>query len=352
VSVLIEYWWLLLLVLAISITLTAALRAYALARGMLDVPNDRSSHSTPTPRGGGVAIVGAFLLGTLVLWAKGTIPSALAVAVVGGGGIVAIVGFLDDHGHVAARWRLLAHFSAAAWVLFWMGGAPLLDVPGGAIDLGWIGVALCTLYLVWMLNLYNFMDGIDGIAAVEAVTVAVCAGVLDLWVLSANAAAISSTTLMAFLLAAAVLGFLVWNFPPAKIFMGDAGSGFLGLTLGTLSLLSTWQAPILFWCWVILLGVFVVDATVTLFHRLARRKKLYEAHRSHAYQHASRTLGTHKTVTMAVAVINLLWLFPLAGAVAQGLIGGPTGILIAYPPLVVLALHYKAGVEEVQRQPT
>jgi Fuc2NAc and GlcNAc transferase len=343
------YWWLTLLVLAISVALTAGLRAYALAHSVLDVPNDRSSHSTPTPRGGGVAIVIAFLFGVLVLWINGTIPAASAIALMGSGTVVALAGFLDDHGHIAARWRLLIHFFAAAWALYWMGGAPLLYVPGGAIDLGWVGIGLCTLYLVWMLNLYNFMDGIDGIAGVEAVSVSACAGILGLWVFPASPVTMAPTALLAFLLAAAALGFLVWNFPPAKIFMGDAGSGFLGLTLGVLSLLSAWQAPVLFWCWVILLGVFVVDATVTLFRRLARRKKLYEAHRSHAYQYASRKLGAHKPVTVAIAVINILWLFPLAAAVAAGFINGLVGILIAYAPLVALVLHFKAGAEELQR---
>ena len=262
---------------------------------------------------------------------------------------MAAVGFRDDHGHIAARWRLLAHFSAAGWSLFWINGAPPLDVSGGAIDLGWLGIGLCALYLVWLLNLYNFMDGIDGIAGVEAVTVSVCAGVLGLWALPASPVTMAPIALGAFLLAAAALGFLVWNLPPARIFMGDAGSGFLGLTLGVLSLLSAWQAPVLFWCWVILLGVFVVDATVTLLRRLVRRKKLYEAHRSHAYQFASRKLGTHKPVTVAVAMINFLWLFPLAGAVAIGLINGPVGLLIAYVPLLGLALHFKAGADELQQ---
>ncbi len=343
------YWWLGVLVFAISVVLTASLRGYALAHSVLDVPNDRSSHSAPTPRGGGIAIVIAFLLGVLIVWAGGAIPASPAIALLGSGGIVALVGFLDDHGHIAARWRLLAHFSAAGWALFWMGGAPPLDIPGGAIDLGWLGIALCAVYLVWLLNLYNFMDGIDGIAGVEAVTVSVCAGVLGLWALPASTVAIGPIALVAFLLAAAALGFLVWNFPPAKIFMGDAGSGFLGLTLGVLSLLSAWQAPVLFWCWTILLGVFVVDATITLLRRLIRRKTLYEAHRSHAYQFASRKLGTHKPATVVVALINILWLFPLAAAVAAGFINGPVGVLIAYAPLLGLALYFKAGAEELQR---
>lgn len=342
------YWWLVLLVFAASAILTAVVRSYALEHRVLDLPNSRSSHSVPKPRGGGVAIVVAFLASVLILWLDDAVTASVAISVVGSGGMVAVVGFLDDHRHVAAAWRLLAHFAAAGWALYWMGGAPLLDVPGGARDLGWIGIGLCGFYLVWMLNLYNFMDGIDGIAGVEAASVAACAGALSLWHLPAGMAV---QGLLAFLLAAAASGFLLWNFPPAKIFMGDAGSGFLGLTLGSLSLVAAWQSPVLFWCWVILLGVFVVDATVTLFRRLARRRKLYEAHRSHAYQHATWKLGRHAPVTVAVGAINLLWLCPIAAVVAVGLLSGVIGVVIAYAPLLALALYLEAGSEGYRSEP-
>lgn len=150
------------------------------------------------------------------------------------------------------------------------------------------------------------------------------------------------------LLLAAVAGFLCWNFPPARIFMGDAGSGFLGLMLGLLSIQAAWINPDFFWAWLILLGVFVVDATLTLLRRLARRQKLYEAHRSHAYQYASRKYGGHRSVTIAVGVINLLWLLPLAMLVGLGYVDGSFGLLVAYAPLISLAFHFKAGAAEVQ----
>ena len=320
-------------------------RAYALAHRVLDIPNERSSHLIPTPRGGGVAIVISFSIGVLVLWSFGGISVQAMLALLGASGIVALVGFIDDHAPIAAHWRFLAHFSAAAWVLYWI-GTPLLDLPEGAVNLGGIGVVLCTLYLVWMLNLYNFMDGIDGIAGIEAITVTLSGAALSMYFVVPPSS--SGSVVVALLTAAAALGFLVWNFPPAKIFMGDAGSGFLGILMGTLSLMAGLEAPVLFWSWVILLGVFVVDATVTLFRRLARRQRLYEAHRSHAYQFASRRLGSHRPVSLMVGLINLCWLLPIAWIVAAGTISGVVGVLIAYVPLVGLAWYLKAGAAELQ----
>lgn len=326
----------------LSWLLTGALRRYALARRLLDHPNERSSHTVPTPRGGGVAIVVSFCAGVLALLATGHLQPRAAWALLGAGIGVAIVGFVDDHRHIAARWRLLAHFAAAAWALVWLGGLPALPLAGTAIDFGTVGSALAAVLLVWSLNLYNFMDGIDGIAGTEAITVA-APGAALWWFVTGSVDAV-----VPLLLAAAALGFLLWNLPLARIFMGDAGSGFLGMTFGVLAVWSAQQQPQLFWVWLILLGVFVVDATVTLLRRLWRRERVYQAHRSHAYQYAARVHGGHRPVTLAVAAINLLWLAPVAGLVAFGVIDGFLGFAIAYAPLVALAYRYKAGAKELQ----
>ena len=336
----------LLLLLAttlLSLLLTGLLRRYALARNLLDHPNARSSHKLPTPRGGGVAIVLSFLSGLpLLVWA-GAMPWRDGVGLLGAGVLVALVGFVDDHGHIAARWRLLAHFVAASWALVWIGGLPPLTMFGVVVDAGWLAQVLATLYLVWLLNLYNFMDGIDGLAGVEAI--AACGGAALLCVLEATTDAAWSAPI---LLLAAVSGFLCWNFPPARIFMGDVGSGFLGLMLGVLSIQAAWVNPAFFWAWLILLGVFVVDATLTLLRRIVRRQKPYEAHRSHAYQYAARKYGAHRSVTLAVGAINLLWLLPLALLVGLGYVEGMVGVLLAYAPLVCLAIRFKAGAAELQ----
>lgn len=306
-----------------------------MSRQLMDRPNERSSHSAPTPRGGGIAIVVAFLASLLMV---DGVPVAAVVALVGGGAGVAAVGFVDDHGHIAARWRLLAHFSCAAWILYWT-GIPQFEWMGVAVDVGSIAAVLAALYLVWMLNLYNFMDGIDGLAGAEAVTVGV-GGTTICWVTGMQQ---TGDIGLPVLLAAAALGFLAWNFPRAKIFMGDAGSGFLGLMLGAFSLQAAVARPVLLWCWLVLLGVFIVDATMTLIRRLLRGERIYEAHRSHAYQHASRECGTHHPVTLVVVVLNMFWLLPWAMAIASGRIDGVVGLVAAYIPLVALALRFKAG---------
>ncbi|SER65640.1 MraY family glycosyltransferase [Halopseudomonas bauzanensis] len=330
------YWWLMALV-GVSWFLTRSLRRYALSRSLIDIPNARSSHSIPTPRGGGVAIVLAYLAVLPVVGYEGWLSWPMVIGLMGAGAWVAVIGFLDDHGHIAARWRLLAHFMGAAWLLAWLPELPRLAIAGTSFDLGLIGYLLAALMLVWLLNLYNFMDGIDGIASVEAITV--CAGGALLYAL------LGMPMLAAppLLLAGAVAGFLVWNFPPARIFMGDAGSGFLGVVLGGLALQAAWVAPQLLWAWLILLGVFVLDATFTLLRRLMRGDKVYEAHRSHAYQYASRQYGAHLPVTMAVLAINILWLLPWACVVALGYIDGLLALLIAYLPLALLAVRFNAG---------
>jgi len=331
-------WWLLPAVAGVSLFLTGALRRYALARSLMDIPNDRSSHSVPTPRGGGVAIVLSFLAALPLL--VGVLPWSVMWALLGAGAWIAMVGFLDDHGHIAARWRLLAHFIGAGWALGWLGGLPPLVIFGYDLELDWLGYALAAFYLVWLLNLYNFMDGIDGIASVEAICV--CLSGALLYLLQGEGA----VALVPLLLAVAVAGFLFWNFPPARIFMGDAGSGFLGIALGILSLQAAWVAPQLLWSWLILLGVFIVDATWTLFCRLLRGDKVYEAHRSHAYQQASRLFGRHLPVTLAVGALNLFWLLPIALWVGLGGMDGALGLLVAYLPLMWLAVRFKAGEQE------
>jgi Fuc2NAc and GlcNAc transferase len=330
-------WWLVPLVAVVSLCLTAALRRYALNRQIIDIPNARSSHSVPTPRGGGVAIVLSFLACLPLLSWLTPLTAADLLSIGGAGTLIAIIGFMDDHGHIAARWRLLGHFLAAAWALVWIGGMPPLQVLGQSLDLHWFGGIFAALYLVWMLNLYNFMDGIDGIASVEAITVCLSAAMLS------TIAGVSHLAIMPVLLAAAVGGFLYWNFPPARIFMGDAGSGFLGIVLGILSLQAGWQSSDLFYCWLILLGVFVTDASFTLCRRLIRGDKVYEAHRSHAYQFASREYGKHLPVTLAVAALNLFWLLPVALCVLVFGLDGAIGLVVAYLPLVLLAARFRAG---------
>ncbi len=324
-----------------SFLLTGGLRRYALSRSLLDIPNERSSHGIPTPRGGGLGLVLSFLIGMIVLFLAGALPSPFFWALLGAGGWTAFIGWLDDRGSFPIHLRLVGHFLAAGWALAWLGGLPSLPVFGLEIDLGMTGHLLAAVYLVWLLNLYNFMDGIDGIAGIEAVTVCLGAAILSL--LSGSDPGFG---ILSLLLASAVVGFLFWNFPRARIFLGDAGSGFLGLVLGILSIQAAWTLPELFWSWVVLLGTFVVDATVTLLRRALRREKIFQAHSSHAYQHAARKHRAHVPVSLAFGGINLLWLLPMAALIAIGLLDGVLGVIIAYTPLVWAAYYFKAGIED------
>lgn len=324
----------------VSVLLTWGLRRYALARGLLDMPNSRSSHTIATPRGGGLAVVTAFLLGVVVLTTVGWLPARLAVALFAAGAIAAAVGFWDDHASLSARTRLVTHFLAAGVALSALGGMPALQLMGFVVLSGWPAQVFGALLIVWMLNLYNFMDGIDGIAGTEAVTV--CVG----GALVSQIAGHPAAALVCLLLGAASAGFLVWNFPPAKIFMGDVGSGFLGAIFGILVVDTAQQSSSLLVSWLILLGAFIVDATVTLLRRLLRREHVHLAHRSHAYQHAARALGAHLPVTLAFGAINLFWLTPLAIAVAAGWLPGEVGLGIAWLPLAAAALRWRAGMPE------
>ena len=280
-----------------SAGLAGLARRYALAHALVDVPNERSSHSVPTPRGGGLAIALVVLVGVGLLATTGQVGPRVAVALGGGGALVAAVGWLDDRRGLSARMRLVVHVAAAIWTVVWLRGMPQLSVGEGAVSLGFAGALLAILGIVWSTNLYNFMDGIDGVAAAEAATVGVVGALL-------LARREPSLALIAVLLAAAAAGFLVWNWPPARLFMGDVGSGFLGFFFGGLAVASenTHALPALLW--LLLLGPFFIDATVTLLRRMARGERWYAAHRTHAYQRAAQAGWSHRRVTAAVVGLS------------------------------------------------
>jgi Fuc2NAc and GlcNAc transferase len=210
---------------------TGLVRRHALQHAMLDIPNPRSSHDVPTARGGGLAIVFTFVLCLLLLLFLRLLDINTVAALVAGGGAVAVVGYLDDRNVLRARVRFGVHLIAAIWVVGLVGG--LADHSLRIFGLHGIvaGSVIAILALAWMTNLFNFMDGIDGIAASEAVFIAAAGA----WLGWRQGADIGMT--MALLsLAGATAGFLIWNWPPARIFMGDVGSGFLGFSLAALAL--------------------------------------------------------------------------------------------------------------------
>jgi Fuc2NAc and GlcNAc transferase len=324
--------------------LTSLVRTRALARQVVDVPNERSSHSVPTPRGGGVAIVVSFSLGVVGhrIGSDLSIDWPALAALLLSGLIVAAIGYIDDVRGVPSRMRLAVHVVSAGVFLVGLGGIPLVPVLGHEFDLLWLGPCLAMVFIVGSLNFFNFMDGIDGIASLQAITVSL-GGALCWWLATGN-----DHWIVPVLLAACTAGFLVWNFPPARIFMGDSGSGFLGMALGGMALWAGHDHPPLFWAWFTLMGVFIVDPWVTLVRRMRRGGRFDEAHRSHAYQYAARRFGAHRPVSLAVAAINIVWLLPLALLISTGALDGVVGVLIGYAPLVLLAFRLKAGASDQQ----
>lgn len=315
----------------------ALVRRYAMHR-LLDLPNERSSHARPTPRGGGLGLTVAHLLGMLAASALQLVPGRLTAALLWGGSLVALIGFLDDHGHVRAPLRLGCHFLAFALAIWWLGGLPPVDFGWGAVDLGLAGTGLLLLYLTWFLNLFNFMDGIDGLAALQASTMAITAAAL-IWLTAGDAVGV----LPLGMLAAATVGFLAWNWPPARIFMGDVGSGYLGFALGVLAHWTVVAGWLTVWSWLILGGTFLADATVTLLVRARDRAALAEAHRSHAYQRLSRHWGSHRRVTLVCAAVNLIWIAPWAWVAVRWRACGVAATLVALAPLFVAAVLLGAG---------
>lgn len=328
-----------------SATLTPIARRVAIGYGLIDRPNERSSHSAPTPRGGGIAIVLSVSLSLAVLVKLVDLPTGMFAALAGGGAAVAIIGFLDDCRPRAAWLRLLVHIAAALWALAWLGGVPPFAVGAHTLVLKWVAYPFGVLGIVWAINLFNFMDGIDAIAASEGAFVTGAATFL--MVLCGITSDISAASLM---IAAACMGFLLWNWPPARIFMGDVGSGYIGYAVAVLALAATREKPWGVWVWLTLGGVFFVDATVTLIRRLIRGERVYEAHRSHAYQWLTRRWGSHLRVSLTVLILNVLWLLPCATYAALHPAYALSATTVALGPLVVVALLAGSGRREAPQR--
>jgi UDP-N-acetylmuramyl pentapeptide phosphotransferase/UDP-N-acetylglucosamine-1-phosphate transferase len=306
---------------AASCLSTRALIPLLARRGVLDRPNERSLHTKPTPRGGGIAVVGTLLIAWAILALLGRAPAALA-AVLLGALLLAIVSWIDDLGGLSPLARLIAQFAIAVL------GLPALPPAAGLLS----GLPAPLLYpallclWVWSTNLFNFMDGIDGLAAGEALAIG-----FGLVLLSA-AGANSHTGLLAAALFGAAAGFLVWNWPPARIFLGDVGSVPLGYVIGFLligmALRGDWRAAL------ILPLYFLADASLTLARRLLRGERVWQAHKSHFYQGAVALGLSHKAVTRRVMAANLVlilcaWVAEQgAGAIALGLALATVSLLL------------------------
>jgi Fuc2NAc and GlcNAc transferase len=320
----------------LSAVITAIVLRLAARAQLIAVPGDRSSHSAPTPVGGGLAIVATYLLGLLMLYRAEFVTVSEFVALAASL-VVAIIGLMDDRRHVDFRLRLAVQFAAVFAALVAIGNVPhaaMFDCISDSLIIVWI---LFALMLLWMTNLYNFMDGIDGFAGIQACFVGLAAAGL------LGYAGDYGLALLCLFLASGAAGFLVWNWPPARIFMGDVGSGFVGFTFGVIAILSFVHESMSLWSWVLLMGCFIVDATLTLLKRVASGERWYQAHCSHAYQNAARRFASHKRVTVGLLLINVIWLLPV---VVLTTIHPEYGVYLAtigLIPLGILALWLGAG---------
>jgi Fuc2NAc and GlcNAc transferase len=305
---------------------------------LIDKPVARSAHSIPTPLGGGLAIVCLVLLAISQYYRNGLV-SVEEFAAVMAAGIVALIGIVDDFRSLNIGWRISAQFFASIGVIYFLGDVPAIDFGFMQMSESLLLNVLAVFSLIWLLNLFNFMDGIDGLAGGQLFFVSILT--LFIVISSDNVLILLSATF-----AAAAAGFLFWNWPPAKIFMGDVGSSFIGFSLGVMALLSMHHGSMTVWTWVLLLGVFVVDATLTLAIRFKDKKRWYEGHATHAYQNAARYYKSHAKVTITLLLINFLWLGPLAWLTVQYTSAGLYITIIGLLPLVLLALRFGAGKEQ------
>ncbi len=199
--------------------ITGVVLKLAVTHGVIDVPNERSSHQRPTPRGGGLAIVVSATLALLILTWLGMTSGRLLMALAGGGIAVATIGFIDDRRPLSVRIRMAVHVGSALWALGWLGNLPPLQLGTHVVTFGWFGYVLGVLGIVWVLNLFNFMDGIDGIAATEAVFITWGAVIVAFL-----AGAAGTVPAAALVFGAACLGFTLWNWPPARISWAMSGA--------------------------------------------------------------------------------------------------------------------------------
>jgi Fuc2NAc and GlcNAc transferase len=313
----------------VSLLVVWIVKRFSARLALVDVPNARSSHTAPKARGGGAGIVAGLAVAMAIEFCAGNLPRDVLLALAGGFA-VALVGLIDDRFGVAPLARLAVHVAAAVWALSCLGGLPPLLIGDKVVVLGWPGYLLGTVGIVWTLNLYNFMDGIDGLAAAEGVFVA--GAMCGLFTTVGPVVAIAPA------FAAACLGFLCWNWPPSKIFMGDIGSGFMGYVIAVLALLAARELPVALFGCVILGGVFFVDATVTFLLRVVRRERLHVAHRSHAYQRLAIRWRSHRRMTLAALLVNLSWLLPLSYLAVEFPDCGAWLTLVALAPLAVVVL--------------
>ncbi|MCY7346009.1 MAG: glycosyltransferase family 4 protein [Pyrinomonadaceae bacterium] len=281
-------------------------RRWSLRRELFDVPNERSSHTQPTPRGGGAIIVAVSLTAYVVytVFISGTFVWGYLLGAI----LVAGVSWLDDLYSVSFLWRFSVHALAAVIIILTLGSFGELTVPLlGTYYFGIFGSIVTFLWIVWLTNAYNFMDGIDGIAGLQAVTAGIG------WLLIGRLLGFETAGFYGGVLASSSLGFLIHNWQPAKIFMGDVGSAFSGYSFAVIPLLAKNEAgaddansSYLFFSAAALVWLFVFDTFLTFGRRLFKGEKVWNAHRRHLYQSLVQSGHTHRSVTSLYGIISAI----------------------------------------------
>ena len=276
-----------------SLFLTYLIRIYALKKSLLAKVNERSSHTTPTPHGGGIAIAVTWFLGLFYLFTCKAIEPSLFYALMCGS-LLSMVSYCDDLYELSPKLRLFVQAVVSIAGLYALGGLIKIDFGFGILENPWVTNVLAFLGIMWFINLYNFLDGIDGYAGSEAIFLAIAG-----WLLFGGDHFL--------VLVASVAGFLVWNWHKAKIFMGDVGSTLLGYTIAIFALYYQNNGVSIF-IWMILYGIFWFDATLTLIRRYKNHEKLSQAHRKHAYQRLVQSGISHDRVVFFALSVNLVLL--------------------------------------------
>lgn len=288
----------------VSAALTFLYYKIALRIGPVAMPNHRSLHQHPVPRGGGLAVAVATLLYFASMVGSGLLNRAQLMVYLLGGVFFAVLGAADDRLDLPPKLRLPVQMLMVLWMFYWLKGNDVGVWPGGAAAWGWIWQSLLLPIMVWLFSAYNFVDGTDGMAASAAVFIAgIMAAVLAY-------AGIGSGSWVLIGLAAACTGFLFFNLPPARLFMGDAGSSFIGYILVAVMVDSCHQNVDLVWPWIIAAGFYLCDTTITTTIRALRTPRFWEGHRSHAYQNLARVWNSHAKMLSLAMAVNLLWLLP------------------------------------------
>jgi Fuc2NAc and GlcNAc transferase len=292
------------LIVVLSAWLTRFYRSFAINKEIISNPNNRSLHKYFKPSGGGIVFSLICVFFVSILSFLEVVGFEMLMVFGLGAFCAAIFGFIDDIYDINPLLKLIIQVVLSIWALVWLNVSELAILSWLPF---WASLILCCFLLVWMMNLYNFMDGIDGMAA--SGTIFACFALVVTLILTSG---FSSLVIILSLLLSSCLGFLIYNWPPASIFMGDAGSIFLGYFFGSLIIISLIEGDISLWTWVIVFSYFFGDTNVTIIMRLILSKKWYKPHRSHGYQNLARILDNHKKVTVGVQVYNVFYILPLA----------------------------------------